>query len=95
MKSQKGKGIQDVGRTVKTGDCSLDGTIFREMLGVRVTADDTEGRANTLWFWGLLSFEHLLRDWIPPRFALLKSLPAHVAWRNYKRRFIFSFHKLT
>lgn len=33
LKSQKGKGIQDVGRTVKTGDCGLDGTYLQRNAG--------------------------------------------------------------
>lgn len=55
------------------------------MLDVWVTVDGAAGRANTLWFWGLLSCKHLLGDWRPPRPALLKRLPALVAWRNYRK----------
>lgn len=67
------------------GNCSLDWTVFREMLDVWVTVNCIGGRASTLWFWGLLSFEHLLGDRRPPRLALLKRLPAHVVLRNYRK----------
>lgn len=67
------------------GNCTLHRTVFRETRDVWVKVNCARGRANTLWFWGLLSWEHLLGDWRPPRPALLKRLPAHVVLRSYRK----------
>lgn len=50
--------------------------MFRETLAVCVIVGCTGVGGNTLWFWDLLSFKHFLGDW---------RLPAHKAWRNYRR----------